>query len=327
MDTVESVTIELLNALPKLKRIILSPPFTLEMADYCVQSDALRSFSCRKHRNASPRPMFTNPDSFQSHTNCASHSLSSLFVTLPFRDAVKFIRRLTTPEKIKEFGITSILPETRNSFATLVTTVAEVFTGLRTLGLYSPPGLRSGTKEGIDIRVLAPLLHHSELHHLDIAHGEPLDLQYQDLEDMALAWPSIKTLNLNPMPASCSPSSLTLEALQPFARHSHDLRHLGLYLDTTNSSMDSLRDCPRFQNLGALAVAMSAIQETSLIAMILSRIFPADCHLSHFRPVDVRFMPKEYGNVFLSRVKQWAEVVRLLPFFIQARLEERMTIN
>lgn len=326
-DIVESLTIELLKALPKLRIIFLPPDFTTKIAECCSQFENLHYFSCQSKHRVSSRPVFTDPGSSQPTVRDGFPSLWRLYLSISFDDAIRFIGRLAAPWNMVEFCITSPTAETRDSFAALVATVAEAFTEVRSLSLRSPPNYMAprhvvnDPKQRINISVLGPLLRCSKLRSLNLIHGDPFNLHYKDLEEMALAWLEIEQLNLNPIPAYYSRSSLTLEALQPFARHSHELRNLGLFMDTSHTPVDLFQDCPPFRKLEILAVNLSMINNIPLIAMVLSHVCPVACRFSP--PIDVGFREKEFGSILQRRAWFWGEVETLLPYFAQTRMQER----
>lgn len=323
---VEDLTVGLLNALPKLRAVSIPPRFTTKLAECCSQLQNVDSLRCQA------TTLFSHPTfgtfqniPFEPAVHAALPALSRLALTVTFKDAVQFIRKLAAPLKMVELTITSPIAETQDTFAVLILAAAERLTSLYLLSLQSPqdyltPRNQDNFNECITMGTFKPLLF-LHLRSLNLTHGHPLRLEIKDLEDIAVAWPEIESLNLNPMPACSSRSNLTLEALRPFAKHSHKLRYLGLFVDTSTTYANIFIDSPRFRELEMLALSLSEIYNPPLVAMALSHVCPPYCQISP--PFELGLTERGFRIMLQGRQKLWHEVDRLTPYFIQTRMQEQ----
>lgn len=89
----------------------------------------------------------------------------------------------------------------------------------------------------LTINAIHPVCALHRLQSLRISHPYPISCSQGELSQFVMALPDIEVLILNPNPTQGreTPPSLTLSALLPIARHCCHLRHLGLYLDATQS--------------------------------------------------------------------------------------------
>lgn len=140
--------------------------------------------------------------------------------------------------------------------------------------------------EQLSFETLRPLLKCAGLQEFEIRHEYPLILTMDDLEVISRAWPQARSILLNVEPLvrfhrnEQSHSALPLEALLPFARNSHQLHTLGLYMDARDpeTSIDEWNVDPHVPLVKTLHVGTSTMQVTPSssirLALILQRIFP-----------------------------------------------------
>jgi hypothetical protein len=163
---------------------------------------------------------------------------------------------------------------------------------------------------------------------LEIVHQHSLNLSQDDLEDLALRWPSLETLNLNTEPFDFQSSNLTLEALLPFARHCPNLAHLGLFIDASSDRMPTTcsqnSPLPSFRRLHRLATGLSVINDPTTVAVYLSKILPLDCSIeSGIIYEETLDLTEEQAATVAKRYDLWAIASHLLPVLTSVRMEEQ----
>ncbi|KAI0085999.1 hypothetical protein BDY19DRAFT_908535 [Irpex rosettiformis] len=152
-----------------------------------------------------------------------------------------------------------------------------------------------------DAHELARGLRGVEVLHL---HSEAIPLSYFSSSSSSLSFPTSFSSSSTPTPSSYESAthrhrhrpSLTLRALEPFARYCPRLRYLGLYLDGDSSSSTSFTTTtssptttsstptptttiptPTFHQLQELALGSSPLTSTSSATLYLSRVVRAGC--------------------------------------------------
>ncbi|KAI0708775.1 hypothetical protein C8T65DRAFT_830002 [Cerioporus squamosus] len=174
----------------------------------------------------------------------------------------------------------------------------------------------------------------------------PLAISQADIEELASSWPQLEVLNLNggPMPTT-EPSSLTLHALIPFAKHCPNIRDLGLYIDASANPATPLPDAEQlarllgltarpFSRLQRLCFGTSSIDGPETIALFLSQLCPLGCEVvagvNWPEPGAIVAATRDDLEA-ASKISQasaawyhcWEEVNRVLPLLVRLRMEEK----
>lgn len=170
---------------------------------------------------------------------------------------------------------------------------------------------------------LRPLLVFSNLHTVVLNAHLCLNLDDVVIRDMALAWPRLTHLWLDPTGRWPIPSRVTLNGLIPLAEKCPQLRKLGIPVNANISmpfsgvAVRPGRGRVNYQ-LRAIMVGNSYISSSYDTAAFLSDIFP------NLRRVDSWLDFTEEEGMYKSR---WNEVGKLVPCFTQVRMQERNWIQ
>ncbi|KAJ6476209.1 hypothetical protein C8R45DRAFT_1216919 [Mycena sanguinolenta] len=126
--------------------------------------------------------------------------------------------------------------------------------------------------------ILRPLFAFSNLVHVSLSHPVGVDLDDVVVQDMARAWPRIKTLALPPKRSHRIHPRVTLQGIYAFAQHCPHLRVLHLAFDATVVPKIPVKARERACQLSLyeINVAHSPIRkpESGSVAKFLSKIFP-----------------------------------------------------
>ena len=255
-------------------------------------------------------------------------ALWDLSLTARLIDMDCFMNAPFAPINITSLYIDSsfTVPETSESVHTFLCTVARTCKMLECLYL-ALITVTSEVQEGdiINFDTLRPLLDCPRLVTFELCHDHSLDITLENIEELTIKWPSIRSLLLNCEPRCLSQSSLTLRALVPFTR-CHELRHLGLYLNATAADLPTKQEeFEPFQKLSKLSVGASEISEERSVALFLSRLCPMGCEIEcgvtwHDRLI----WEQELGDEISRRCNKWEKVGELLPLLWQLRQEEKI---
>jgi hypothetical protein len=247
-----------------------------------------------------------------------------------FRNASTFVETRFGPGRLTDLSIKSLETETPFTFRRLIASITDSCKDLQCLSLLSrlnwttrrttqPP-----PEECIKFDDLEPLLQYSKLTNLSIRHQNPLNIHQIDLENIAAAFPSIVSLELNPTPTFYYHSTLSLRALLPLSLHCPELETLGLFVDTSLTTPIQDHDVYKsLNNLEVLNMGTSIIEPKSCVevSLFLSDIFPLKCAIV----CGTEDFVSEYTHTQKQRDEEWAEVNTILPFFAQMR-EERIPL-
>lgn len=252
----------------------------------------------------------------------ASYSHLERFLTIPF-----------SPSNLTMLYIESPNPETPIAIQQLLTAISENCQMLKLLTLVSPRQRERDVDSSvvparISLENLKPLFACANLTSLEIIHKYPLNLQLEDLELLAVRWPSLETLNLNNEPFEFQTSKLTLEALFPFAQHCPRLTHLSVFVDASPASIPPFSPSspfPSFKCLERLSMGLSIITEPTPPAVFLSQILPLDCMVDSGITWDDSFLfdGDESRNHLDDRYRLWLNANNLIPVLTRVRVEER----
>lgn len=328
MHNIETEMISLISQLPKLKEITL-PRFylTTKFAEALSRLPDLVAILPPLGRASG---VFTDVKSFAP--NLIDNAFPSLLIhsmTTTFHDAARFLKTKFSPTNITRLYVESNTNETPFSVYSLLSTVSENCHVLRDLDLYSYPAVDEDpdllADHHMTIDILKPLLKLSRLRCFNIVHQCPLALNQKDIELLASSWPLLRHLNLNHQPIHYTQSSLTLEALIPFAKHCPELKTLHLFVDaSSNDDLFSQVDLVPFKNLQNLNMGFSIITKTDRVALCLSGILPLNCKVESVVKRDQPSMAFVHTSSQLKKHKgAWALVADLLPTLYAARMQER----
>ena len=331
MRTIEAELISLISPLLRLKTIIL-PRFylTTKFTEALSRLPDLMNIQIGQEAGHGDRIDVTPfaPDlTGDSFPNLLGHSMMATF-----HDATHFLEKNFSPTNLERLYIESDINEAASSIHSLVSAISVISQNclnLKIICLVSYAGIDSLPDvtqiEDLTIDVLKPLFKLSGLVDVQLLHRHPLALKQQDIEFLASSWPLLTTLKLNHHPIHyTTPSSLTLEALVPFAKCCPNLKCLCLFVDA-NDKLFLPVDLIPFQNLEMLDLGFSSISGTERVAVYLSGILPLQCKLCPALPSDILDRIDSIQEVRRSQqlMKQWAKVADLLGILQIARLHER----
>lgn len=338
----ETEAIALFHSLGKLQKITLPRfHFTTKIAE-CVSS--LENLGTLEFQYLQEQGCGDPEDTIIFKPALAEGAFPSLWdlsLTASFNDATGFINIPFAPANLTMLYIDSHLFETPADILRALTTIADNCQLLKSLALISLiepnmlPGDAYSKDDCINIETLQPLFGCPNLTSLELLHQFPLDLRQEDIEEVVTKWPSLETLLLNNEPAYLERSSLTLEALLPFAQHCPNLRHLGLFINASTMELPShyldssstYRYMP-FRKLRHLSMGVSPIAEEGPIALFLSQICPLHCLLDSGVTWDESVTVTEsMANTIKTRYGRWEKVKELLPLLTKLRIEERSRVK
>ncbi|KAI0313148.1 hypothetical protein OF83DRAFT_1086528 [Amylostereum chailletii] len=171
----------------------------------------------------------------------------------------------------------------------------------------------------------------NNLHNLktfEITHARPLELDDDNIAELATMLPNLQTLKLAHDPDDQVSSLLSFRALVALANHCPNLRTVGLYLDSSRDLHELPIYPPRLANLRCLHVGHSTLTEEdrSTVVLFLSRIVSTAARLKWGTDRewidDVVVEPLE--RVPLGHQSRWKAVEDLLAMALLVRGEERM---
>ncbi|KAJ8522446.1 hypothetical protein ONZ45_g949 [Pleurotus djamor] len=310
MSEIEPETIQLFQGLPKLKEVefplyYLTPPVTKTLSQ--LKQLEMVGFQYDEERGSGAAADVNVPPAILDQG--AFPALYDFSTSMPFRHATKFFTQPFPPQNITLLFIDSADPELPTDFRNLLEAIVKCCPLLDRLALNPciSTSTRPLTDERITYDILRPILSLPKLTALDINYHYPLDLKYEDIEDMARKWPNLDTLMLNCDPAALDhPPSLTLQALLPFAQYCPNIQRLGLYMNAT------------------LAVGLSSISDHDSVAMFLSRMLPEGCFLEcggTWKELELELGSPD--SEYTAIQKTWTDVSTVLPLLHKVRAEER----
>ncbi|KIY49800.1 hypothetical protein FISHEDRAFT_40642 [Fistulina hepatica ATCC 64428] len=336
VSEIEAGLVSVLESLPKLRKVVFPCYYyTSVLAECLSRLENLCIIEFQYHPSqgrgdrddtVSVRPTFESG---------AYPALFDLSFAATYDDAARFVDIPFAPTNLTVIYIDSYLNESPAAVRKFLAVLAENCTLLRSISLVSyvstmmllPDDPDKAKKEWLDMHALEPLFACPNVTDFEIVHQYPIRILQAEMEDMARKWPSLQSLLLGAEPAWLSESTLTLEALLPFARHCPRLNRLSLFVDATTLP-ELPTDLPVFKCLGRLGTGTSLIsQDTDSVALFLSRILTPGCTLEYgvawdstesLELVDIAVM-REID----SRCDLWARVGELVPTLTRLRLEER----
>ncbi|KAF9481477.1 hypothetical protein BDN70DRAFT_905253 [Pholiota conissans] len=330
---IEAEMIELLNMLPKLRKITF-PRFyvTKGIAEALSRMEYLSviEFQYKEEQGcgdsvdvASVKPIFTEG---------AFPALYDLSLTVYFDDAAHFINTSFSPANLTIIYIASETAiEPPENIKTLLSVMAENCQLLTYVALISVRDTSITEIEGssshiITLDTLKPLLKLPNLESFEIVHQYPISFSQEDLELFASSCPSIETLLLNTEPVYLTRSTLTLESLIPFAKHCPRLNSLGLFLDATAEIPElSILTPPKpFVNLSKLSMGVSIIEDDSAPSLYLSQLLPPTTEIDCGITWDNDGQGNEtLSNIVKERCHVWDRVAETVPLLSTLRRQER----
>ncbi|EMD36117.1 hypothetical protein CERSUDRAFT_156889 [Gelatoporia subvermispora B] len=184
------------------------------------------------------------------------------------------------------------------------------------------------------LRTLSPLFGAKRLTKFEFRWDYPLNLGDPDIALLALEWPALEVLVLNPEPImEVVRPALTLNAFLPLARHCPRLRKLGLHIDATTVPTPNVSGRPAvpFQCLETLMLGVSPIVAVESAALFLSQLLPLGCELSSgLRWPDAFGIALDHAGIMDDRRLRltdywvrWNDVAKVLPLATKARQQER----
>lgn len=216
--------------------------------------------------------------------------LEELSFCASFSDAIRFVVTPNGPKNLKKLRINSQDLESPMAYRALIAAIATTYESLTFLALscfYSwelgsdLPIEHQPTYEPFAIDILKPLFKLHGLLFLKVIYWGSLGLRDKDLEEIAIAFPSIETLDLNPRPMFPQTSDLTLSSILRFADHCPRLQELSFLIDASHTTIPELQAAfqraPRM-NLKSLHLGIvEALEEEETIAFLLSWVCPPEC--------------------------------------------------
>ena len=328
---IEDDLVHLLRQLPNLQKVTF-PRFylTTRVTEALSHLDRLSSIEFQ-YKDDQGLGDFQDIASFKpTLTQGAFPALYDLSLTARFEDTTRFIKAPFSPINLTQFYVDSgRVSESADSIHRLISAVSEHCQVVEEVYLISAlhpcivePSSEDDSGSNIRLEMLKPLFKMPKLTCFEIAYQHPLLLTQKDMEMFALSCPAIETLMLNTEPIFLTESSLTLEALVPFARHCSHLKHLGLFIDATETP-ETTPTTP-FKCLSQLTVGVSIIDDEAGPALYLSHLLSAECDIE--RGVtwdDCEDANEGLFEIVKARYDLWTGVNRMLPMLSKLRFQER----
>ncbi|CAL1702959.1 unnamed protein product [Somion occarium] len=333
MRDIEDDAVALFGALTKLKKIIL-PVFT-------ITSGVMEALSKLPNLGT---VQFEYVD-WQGKGDCndvlpfaprledgAFPSLWDLSLSTTIRDIATFTTADFAPTNITHLYIhvlDTASPSELNQFLIAISENCQLLTDLyitmTKYPAYTPEDI-APSGSGPTWETLKPLLSCPNLVHFQLVWDQPVKMTQENMEELAVKWPSLEVLYLNCEPLfPIEDSTLTLRALLPLARHCPKLRELGLYVSTDGhdlSTKDGSTVMP-FKNLKVLNFGLSRISDPNPAALFLSEICPLGCDVVSGVTWPDDLSPSLESEEQTSDWPQhWEEVGKLLPILTTLRMEE-----
>ncbi|KAJ7773058.1 hypothetical protein B0H16DRAFT_1363088 [Mycena metata] len=344
MRDMEEAALFLLRSLPKLRKVIF--PRYSATTRIIETLATLEDLGCVEFQYVAEQGIGDPADTavFKPTLNVGAFpSLWDLSLTCRVEDCIAFMKQTFAPVNLTALYVDSQLIESPAAVHELLLVLADTCQLLEALGIITLIG--GVTEEGpqtlaevpsadrINFATLRPLQNFPNLNIFEIIHQYPLDLQLEELEQLARSWPSLRKLILNNEPVISDESSLTLKALLPFARHCPELEQLGLFINASTADLPSTyhADLPPayqskpFSKLRRLSMGVSLIADEGSIALFLSQICPlntdVECGITWETPEQRE--EQALLAVIQERCVKWAKVLELLPLLTKLRMEER----
>lgn len=247
-------------------------------------------------------------------------SLWDLSLSARLSDMTRFLNMNYAPTNLTSLYVHVISVATPSVFTGFLNAVADnchLLTSLYIdLAMRENPMAPPVSQERLTFENLRPLLNCPNLTTFELRWDLPLNITPEEIEIIAVKWPSLEVflLNYEPMPFSIPSATnhanhangaisgsaaslptptptpaflpsepLTLRALLPFARHCPRLRELGMYVNATAADIspaDPMETPPSFKSLQKLQVGLSRITESAPVALFLSQICPLGCEVN-----------------------------------------------
>lgn len=344
-SSLESELSTLIRGVPKLQRIIL-PLFTItnRMIEELSKLSSLGTiqFEFMPYQGRGSLEDISNL--CPTLEDGAFPALWDLSLSAKLPDAYKFLSSKFGPKNLTSFYVhvlSTAEPSEVTDFLTAVADNCPLLTHLYIDLLISTTDETSEvapTKERLAWNDIQPVLSLTNLVSFELRWDRPLQVTQENIEEIAVKWPSLKVLLLNCEPTvPAEPSSLTLHALLPFARHCPKIEELGLYISASGEEADlplpSSVDIRPFKSLKRLCMGLSRISDPGPVALFLSQVCPPGCEVTSgvTWPEGFGVMEGTLNADNLSEVqtqaqtwwKHWQETNRTLPLLTRLRKEER----
>ncbi|KAF9441510.1 hypothetical protein P691DRAFT_779783, partial [Macrolepiota fuliginosa MF-IS2] len=335
MNSLEEEAVRLLSSLSKLQKLTMPRFFFTTRVAECLSR--LPKLGCIEFQYFEEQGAGNPVDVTVFKPELSEGAFASLWdlsLTAAYKDVERFLTIPFSPSNLTMLYVESPNIESPTIIQRLFTAISENCQMLKLLALISPRRATSDSDpttidvdQRINMETLKPLLGCANLTSLEIIHRHPLGLQREDLEVLALRWPSLETLNLNNEPLDLHSSDLTLDILIPFARHCPHLTHLSIFIDASSNAIPSFSPTsalPTFKNLQRLSMGLSIITESTSVAIFLSQILPLECIVDSGIIWDESFqMQDETGTIIANRYRLWNDANTLIPILARVRMEER----
>ncbi|KAJ7104266.1 hypothetical protein B0H15DRAFT_809280 [Mycena belliarum] len=334
MHSMEDDMIYLLKNLVKLRKVVF-PRFelTTRIAETLAELDELGCIEFQYMPEQGSGDLADTQVFRPSLKTGAFPSLWDLSLTVSLSDGLKFMRDSSAPTNLTSLYFDSHLVETPAVVHELLSILAETCHLLESLGIITlinsantPP-----SAEVLSFSTLSPLQNFPNLTIFELIHQNPLVLTVDDLDQLARSWPSLRKLILNNEPAASDNSSLTLNALLPFARHCPELEQLGLFINASTADLPSTYSTDvtsashkPFTKLQRLSMGVSLIDDEGAVALFLSQICPLSTEIEYGVTWETDALVEvPLIEEMADRCTKWQKVAELLPLLTKLRMEER----
>ncbi|KAK7435631.1 hypothetical protein VKT23_014572 [Stygiomarasmius scandens] len=310
-----------ISALPRLKELnIISAPGQPSIGSL------VSSGNRAKKRGKESQPALVDKECFLS--------LETLRISCSYAKAAAFLRHWTFFYSLSSIQI--ITPEQGHPYIMerLLTDIYAACPRIAHISLKIKPGtidtsqaiaLAVVPENVLTIQNLRPILQCLTIATFELVHSLPLYLGQEDMQEIASAWPHLKSVNLGCAPLTLKQSTskrLGLSALLPFARFCPDIEELGLLIDAKSDvPCDAeIEEIPSpFRRLRVLSVGISEIDHEGVIAECLSFLCPSGC--------EIRYGADWYeSDESSSDTKKWKTVSELLPRLLSVRARDEKRI-
>lgn len=344
-SSMEAELSSLIRGFPKLHRIIL-PLFTItnKILEELSRLQSLGTIQFEFMPTQGQGALSDVVNFAPKFQEGAFPALWDLSISAKLPDATKFLSSEFGPTNLTSFYVhvlSTAEPSEVTDFLTAVANHCQRLTHLYVDLLISTTDETAEaipTKERLTWNDIRPVLLLPKLVAFELRWDRPLSITLENIEELAVKWPSLEVLLLNCEPTDPSePSALNLSALLPFAQHCPKLEELGLYITASGEDSDLpipfTPDIKPFKSLKRLCMGLSRISDPGPVALFLSQICPLGCEVTSgvTWPEGFGVLETTLNSERLDEVQSkaeswwncWHETDRTLPLLTRLRMEER----
>ncbi|KAL0573170.1 hypothetical protein V5O48_008780 [Marasmius crinis-equi] len=298
-DALTEVSMTLGEKFAELESLYLpsTPNISTVLKGFASSSTALKRLHFSKHPDGVE---VTRMDPLVDSS--ALQNLQDLSLHIPYQTFTHFIRQSQDPlPRLTRLTVWSAQEESPSAVKDLLEVVAQRFVKMEIVkALFSPRSSRSPTSPAISAAIhfshLEPILRCNSIVHFHVTHPLPVVIRLEELEQLASAWPSLRSLVLSnnsldheELPDDPSWPHLDLRALTVLSRSCPYLEELRLRVTPDVGGGEPLnddgpeKDIVPFKHLFSFRPGRQSPQggdeQIIAIAMFLGQILPPGCEI------------------------------------------------